>query len=67
MIIEELTKILEGKQTLYEFIANNYYKLTKEELKELVLNLDYALVNTGQIGEKLEQEMIKETIERLED
>lgn len=35
----------EGKNTpsSYDFIANNYYTMTKDELKDIILELDYAL------------------------
>ena len=35
----------EGKDTpsSYDFIANNYYTMSKEELKDIILELDYAL------------------------
>lgn len=35
----------EGKDTpsSYDFIANNYYTMTKDELKDIILELDYAL------------------------
>lgn len=59
----------EGRNTsLYEFIANNYNNLTKEQLKELVLNLDYVLYFTfrGKAYLDLENKAISETMERLE-
>lgn len=58
-----------GENTsLYEFVANNYNNLTKEQLKELVLNLDYILYSTfrGQAYLDLENKAIMETKERLE-
>lgn len=27
----------------YDFIAKNYYKFSKEELKDIILELDYAI------------------------
>lgn len=35
----------EGKDSpsSYDFIANNYYNMTKDELKDIILELDYAL------------------------
>ena len=58
----------EGANTsLYEFIANNYNNLTKEQLKELVLNLDYILYSTfsKKTYKDLESKAINETMERL--
>lgn len=59
----------EGANTsLYEFVANNYTDLTKEQLKELLLNLDYILYSTfdKKTYKDLESKAINETMERLE-
>lgn len=58
----------EGANTsLYEFVANNYNNLTKEQLKELILNLDYILYSTfsKKTYKDLESKAINETMERL--
>lgn len=56
-------------KTLYEFVAANYYKMDKEQLKELVLNLDYILWKYESERDylRLENAAIQETIERMED
>lgn len=53
--------------SLYEFVTNNYNDLSKEQLKELILNLDYVLYSTFRRKAylDLENEAINETIERL--
>lgn len=58
-----------ANKTLYEFVASNYYKMDKEQLKELVLNLDYILYKyeTERDYLRLENAAIQETIERWED
>lgn len=41
----ELKKVLDAikQDLLYDFVARHYNELTKEELKDLVLELSYAL------------------------
>ena len=39
---EELIQAIE-EDCLYDWIASNYWKLSKEELKDIILELDYAL------------------------
>lgn len=50
------------KNNLYDYVANNYYKLGKEELKELALNAIYVAENDAQIvAEILERnELVEE-------
>lgn len=59
-----------GENTsLYDYIANNYYKMSKEELKELILNLDYAMChNLGRnLYLDLETQALRDTLERIGD
>lgn len=61
-------KLNEGTNTsLYDFIAQNYYNMSKEDLKELVLNLNYAMHHLLDKKEYLEitNYAIEETIDRL--
>lgn len=63
-------KMNKGANTsLYDYVATNYYKMSKEELKELILNLDYAIYDNLNRKEylNLENQAIEDTIERLED
>jgi len=36
----------------YDYIANNYYKFTPEELKDIILELLYAIHTTAYLGEE---------------
>lgn len=68
--IKNDNKMNEGANTsLYDYIASNYYKLSKEELKELILNLDYAIYNRfgKNLYLSLENQALEDTIERLSD
>lgn len=67
-MIKDLKDLLkEEKVSLYDYVASNYYKLDKEELKELLLNMIYVLFSyDNDLCESLEVEAIKETIERGE-
>lgn len=53
--------------SLYDYVASNYYKLSKEELKELILNLDYIMYDLLDKEKYLDLETraIEETIDRL--
>ena len=44
----EKEEIIEGlKRSESDFVANNYYKMTKEQLKELVIDAIYVLDKEG--------------------
>lgn len=72
-LIENLTEIKANNGnsgvSLYDFVASNYYNMTKEQLKELILNLDYILYDyfraNKQMFVKMENMAIEETINRL--
>lgn len=53
---EEILEEIKKCSGLYGYVANNYYKLTKEELKELLLNAIYVADD--------DQKIINETIDR---
>lgn len=53
MDTKELRKALHDG-TFYDYVANHYYEMTKDQLKELILNLDWvatAHMNDNQIKE----------------
>ena len=63
-MIKDLKIMLFDKNiNLYDYVANNYYKLSKEELTELLLNVIYELEGRND----LKINAIKNTIERLND
>ena len=37
----------------YDYIANNYYNFTKEELKDIILELLYAIHTTAHTGKEM--------------
>jgi len=51
------------KDTLYDFIASNYNKLTKEELKDILLEYIYAVYKTAYNT----HDIINELLDRWED
>ena len=54
-------EILKGlKEASYDFIANNYYKLSKEQLKDILLEYIYV------VDEDTEEEAIENIKERWE-
>lgn len=57
----ENKEILEGlKKASYDFIANNYYKLSKEQLKDILLEYIYVT------DTEAEEEAIENLAERME-
>lgn len=48
-------EILEAckQNKLYDYIANNYWKMTKEELKDVCLEAIYTADNDEEIGDNL--------------
>lgn len=48
---QEIRKaILDGN--LYDYVADNYYSMSKEQLKELILNLDWVATRNLRCAEK---------------
>lgn len=48
---QEIRKaILDGN--LYDYVADNYYSMSKEQLKELILNLDWVATRNLRCTEK---------------
>jgi len=48
---EFLSSMVQDKS--YDWIANNYTRLTKEELKDVVLELLYAIHTTAHTGKEM--------------
>lgn len=58
-------EILEGlKKTPYDFIACNYYKMSKEQLKDIALELlALSLFDDAKTYEKARKELVENLIE----
>lgn len=55
------------QDTSYDFIANNYWKLSKEELKDICLELTYAIHRHEQFGDDVKETAIDGLKERWEE
>lgn len=55
-------------ESISDYVCNNYWKLEKEELKELFTNLHYAISKRvdSETLKKIEKETILDTIDRLD-
>ena len=66
---EEFLKEVGGaieQNKLYDWIAENYTRLTQTQLKELILNLDFAIYTEAPGKEiNIEYKMLEELEERL--
>lgn len=63
----EIKEIIEGikKEGIFDFIVNNYGKLTKEDLRDIAKELDYTLQDKFT---KIEYDMIiRETCKNLKE
>ena len=49
MEIKDIIKEMRSGKGLYDLVANNYYKLSKEDLKEICLNAIYIADNDNAI------------------
>ena len=56
---QDLIAIQEKGSGLYDYVANNYYKMTTEELKEIALDAIYVADQDGEI--------IQEYLDRTEE
>ena len=63
---QDLIKIQEKGSGLYDYVANNYYKMTTEELKELALDAIYVADNDGEIIQEY-LDRVTESKEVIED
>ena len=67
MAIEDGIKEALENGTLYDFVANNYYLMSKEQLKELILNLDFvATYHLPETSEKAFYAEVKEELENID-
>lgn len=55
-----------GKDTDYDFIANNYYKMDNADLKDILLELLYGLYMNDKYGLKVKDVAIDGLKERWE-
>lgn len=66
----EIKEIIEGvkKEGIFDFIVNNYWKLSKENLRDVAKELDYAIYSMYPKNEydKIVNEFCK-NLEELED
>lgn len=62
-MVEEIIEAIEN-DTLYDFVANNYYAMGHEELKEVLLNVIYVYMNAN---ETKKAQLIQEIKERMLD
>lgn len=63
--VVEKGKDLKGQETsFYDYISANYYKLSKEQLKEIIINMDYAIYCRN---EEMTKEIEKETVAYLKE
>lgn len=66
----EIKEIIEGvkKEGIFDFIVNNYWKLSKEDLRDVAKELDYAICSMYPKNEydKIVNEFCK-NLEELED
>lgn len=50
--------------TIYDFIANNYYEMDKQDLKDILLEIAYAFYNkNGVIAYEEMQKQVAQTLE----
>ncbi len=63
MDTKELRKALHDG-TFYDYVANHYYEMTKDQLKELILNLDWVATSGRYYNQ--EEEFYKTVEEELE-
>lgn len=50
--------------SFYDFISRNYYHFSKDELKELLINLDYAIYSRCSNYVDFEESAINDCLER---
>ena len=62
---DEIMKAIEENR-LYDFIANNYWRMSKDELKDVILELAWVCsdINTN---EETKQQLLTNLSERWED
>ena len=67
----EHREIIEGLQNegVYEFIINNYWKMSKDQLKDILKELDYAVNSNVKAGiyDLIKDNLIEELTEMWDD
>ena len=51
---DEIMKAIEENR-LYDFIANNYWNISKEELKDVILELIWTFMDSPHLEEEIQQ------------
>lgn len=64
-LLEQLKEAV-SNHNIYDFIANNYWQMSKEELKDIILELDFAIYSVVK-NEKLKNDIYDEIDENLAD
>lgn len=63
IIMENLIKCMqETPEKTYDYICNNYWQMSKEELKDIAKELIYAINKTGE-----EADILEDVAEELKD
>lgn len=52
-----INEIKVNKKGLYDLVANNYYNMSKEDLKEIALNAIYLLDDDNAIIKEIEERL----------
>lgn len=63
--MKDLEKLFNEGETLYDFVAKNYWKMSKEELKDLFLNFNFATYKF--VGEDNMKMLEKETVDEMKE
>lgn len=67
MEIKDIIKEMRSGKGLYDLVANNYYKLSKEDLKEICLNAIYVADNDNEILEEMESRIESDFDKEIEE
>ena len=62
-LLEQLKEAV-SNHNIYDFIANNYWKMSKEELKDIILELDFTIYSVVK-NETLKNSIYEELDENL--
>lgn len=67
MEIKDIIKEMRSGKGLYDLVANNYYKLSKEDLKEICLNTIYVADDDKAITEEIENRIESDFDKEIEE
>lgn len=67
MEIKDIIKEMRSGKGLYDLVANNYYKLSKEDLKEICLNAIYVADDDKTILEEMESRIESDFDKEIEE